>query len=388
MPSPSAVLELRSVLGTGGGPDKTILLGSQILAGSKYPTILCYIRDARDPVFTIGERLKTAPIEYIEIRERHSFDWRVWRPLQRIVRERSIRIVHAHDYKTDLLALLLARANGAIPLSTVHGWSGHSWKERRLYYPADRWLLRKYPRVITVSSDMRAELIRRGADPARITVILNGVDPTEYRRRPELETVARAEFGVPAGALVVGAIGRLEREKNYPLLANAFAVAAAEYPNALLLIAGEGSEREVIANEIARLGLKERCRLLGQVADIRLLHHALDVVVQSSDNEGTPNAILEAMAMNTPIVATDVGGTSEVARPNREALIVARRDTDGIARAIVNVLRDPTGAAARASAARARVETDLSFEARMRHVERVYDELILEFPLRDQCANS
>jgi hypothetical protein len=109
---PLRVLELRTVRGTGGGPDKTILLGTARTDAAKYQVTICYVRDARDKVFNIDERARTLPVSYVEVIERHSFDWRIWPALRRIVREREIDIIHGHDYKTNLLALLLARAEG------------------------------------------------------------------------------------------------------------------------------------------------------------------------------------------------------------------------------------------------------------------------------------
>jgi glycosyltransferase involved in cell wall biosynthesis len=374
------VLELRSVLGTGGGPDKTILLGASLLDETRYNTIVCYLRDARDPVFSIDNRARRANVDYVEIRERHSFDWRIWPELVRLVRTRHVRIVHAHDYKTDLLALLLARSQGIIPLSTVHGWSGHGWRETRIYYPADRWLLRRYPHVVAVSSGIRDRLLSAGAEPERVTVILNGIDPSAFVRTPEREPVARAQFDIAAGTPVVGSVGRLESEKNFPLLLRAFSEVGREFPDAILMIAGEGALRPELEAESAALGIAGRVRLPGHVADISRLHHAFDVYVQSSDNEGTPNSILEAMALQTPIVATDVGGTGELARHGREGLLVARRDEAALARAIAETLRNRQGAHARALAARCRVETDLSFQSRMRRIEAVYDQLLAAFP--------
>ena len=83
-----------------------------------------------------------------------------------MIAERQIDLVHAHDYKTDLLALLLARATGVRALATVHGWTGHSTRERMCYYPADKRVLARYPRLIAVSSDIARELVEHGADPA------------------------------------------------------------------------------------------------------------------------------------------------------------------------------------------------------------------------------
>src|SRR5687767_6349270 len=122
MSRPINVLELRSVRGTGGGPEKTIMLG----AAQSPPHIkvtVCYVRDVRDAVFRLDERAAGFNIDYVEILERSSFDRGIWAPLRRLVRERSIDIVHAHEYKTNLLALLLAECERVIPLSTVHGWT-------------------------------------------------------------------------------------------------------------------------------------------------------------------------------------------------------------------------------------------------------------------------
>src|SRR4051812_35566812 len=130
---PVRILELRSVRGTGGGPEKTILLGAA-RADRRFPVTVCYIRDNRDAAFGITGRAAGLGIDYVEIVEGGSFDPRVLPALQRLVRERGIDIVHAHDYKTDLLALLLARLEQTIAVATAHGWIGHSRRERLLYY--------------------------------------------------------------------------------------------------------------------------------------------------------------------------------------------------------------------------------------------------------------
>src|SRR6185503_10299286 len=114
---PIRVLELRSVWGTGGGPDKTILLGAARTDRRRFAVTVCYLRDVRDPVYGIDARAAQLDVEYVEIRERHSFDPSVWHQLRNLVRERAIDIVHSHDYKTNLLALLLARSERVVPLA-------------------------------------------------------------------------------------------------------------------------------------------------------------------------------------------------------------------------------------------------------------------------------
>lgn len=375
MARPIRILELRSVRGTGGGPEKTILLGAARSDPARYAVTVCYIRDARDEVFTIDRRADGLPIDYVEIRERNSTDWRVWPALKRVVKEKQIDIAHAHDYKTDLLVWLLGRGRHAIPLTTAHGWTGNSSREA-MYYRADKWLLARYPRVIAVSEEIRRVLLNAGAAPERVTTILNGIDHRAFRRDRSREDAARAALGVSKDEVVLGAVGRLERQKRFDVLLDAFARLAATRPQLRLLIAGEGSLREELTAQIARLGLGHRARLLGQWNDIAQFHHAIDVLVQSSEYEGTPNVVLEAMAFETPVVATDVGGTAELVLDGTHGLIVPPGNVDALITAITRVLDDRPAATTRAAAARARVEGDLSFERRMQRVEAIYDELI------------
>ena len=375
MPPPVRVLELRSVRGTGGGPEKTILNGAALADPAEVRVTVAYLRDMRDPVFGIDAWAERLGIDYVEIRERHSFDPAVWGQLTALVRQRRIDLVHAHDYKTNLLALALARRTGVVPLATQHGWTGHSRRERAIYYPADKRLARRFPRVLAVSSDIRRELLRCGARPERVTTILNGIDPAAFARDPRRQPAARARLGVGDTDTVIGSVGRLEPQKRFDLLIEAVAGLLPARPSLTLAIAGDGGERERLTALAARLGLGRRCLLLGHRTDVADLHHAFDLFVQSSDYDGTPNTVLEAMAMETPIVATDAGGTSELVTHAVHALVVPPGRADRLAGAVDDALGNPEAAAARVRAARARVASDLSFEARTRTLERVYREL-------------
>lgn len=376
MTPPICVLELRTVRGTGGGPEKTILLGTARTDPSQFAITVCYIRDARDSVFNIADKARELGVDYSEVVERHSFDPTIWPRLCRLVRDHAIDIVHAHDYKTDLLAWLLSRRLHLRALATVHGWTGQSARERWLYYPADRRILSFFPRLIAVSSDVKEALVRAGARPENIATILNGIDASLFRRNPARQRTVRAALGLADDALVVGAVGRLEPQKRFDVLLEAFATLRATLPRARLVIAGDGSLRAALSARVAALNLSESCHLLGYRADVADLHHAFDLFVQSSEYEGTPNAVLEAMAMETPIVATNAGGTAEMARHAREGLIVISGDPNPLVAAMRRTIQEPEATAVRVLAARRRVETELSFDARMRAVEEVYVDLV------------
>ena len=247
---------------------------------------------------------------------------------------------------------------------------------RCCHYGFDRRLVRRFPHLIAVSGELRDELIAHGAAPERVTCILNGIDEQAFRRDPARRGPARAALGCADTDVVIGGVGRLEPQKRFDLLMDVVAGLAARVGRRLkLIVVGEGGLRAALEARRTASGLESDCVLAGHRTDIAELHHAFDLFVQSSDYEGTPNAVLEAMAMETPIVATDVGGTRELITSGEHGLVVPKGDATGLADAIEEVLRHPAHAAQRAAAARRRVERELSFRARMAKVEALYDEL-------------
>ena len=391
MGEPIRVLELRSVVGEGGGPEKTILLGAKLADPRRLSITVCYLRPEADRNAVIRERAASFGLDYVEIAERGPLDYRAVSSLRELIRARRIDVVHAHDYKTDLLALLLARTDGIVPITTAHGWTGHAWRERRVYYPADRRLMRAFPYVIAVSGQIKADLVCSGVSENRIRVVLNGIDANEFRRDRSQQDAARIAYGVEPHDIVIGSAGRLERQKRFDLLIRACAIARRSYPNLRLLIAGTGSLRAEL-EQLGRELLPGACTILPHQKDIKFLHHALDVFVQSSDYEGTSNAVLEAMALETPIVATAAGGTAEAAAHAIHALVVPIGDERAIAAAIGRTIARPDDAAARVARARRRVETELSFTNRMAAVDSVYEAAVAlrgtrpALAVADRCA--
>ncbi len=288
MTRPIRVLELRSVRGTGGGPEKTILLGTARTDPRRFAITVCYLRDQRDSVFSIDAKAAGLPIDYVELTEAHSFDVSIFSRLRRLVREREIDIVHAHDYKTDVLAWLLGKAERVTPMATAHGWTGHSRREHAVYYPLDKRVLARFPRVVAVSSDVRRELIGHGASADAVTTVLNGIDHTAFHRDRSREQAIRRQLGLAEDDIIVGAVGRAEPQKRFDLLLEAFAALKPGQPRLKLIIVGAGSCLAALQAQATRLGLGDSCRLLGNRTDIADLHHTFDVFVQSSDYEGTP----------------------------------------------------------------------------------------------------
>lgn len=366
---PIRVLELRSALGAGGGPEKTILLGAALADRRHVDVTVCYLRDARDRGFSIAARAARAGVRYVEIVEGHSFDPRIWPALRRLVRMRRIDLVHTHEYKTDILGWSLSRVDGVAAIATVHGWIRNTARER-LYTALDRRVLARFPLVIAVSQEIRRTLIAHGVEQARIRQLANGVDCRQFHRSGFPRAAVRARLGLPEDGRVIGSVGRLGAEKRYDLLVEA---AALLEPRPIVVLAGDGPCRA----DLERLAIERgvELRLVGHRDDVREVYEAIDLFAQSSDTEGIPNVVLEAMAMQVPIVATAVGGTREIVSDEQHALIVPRRDPRALAAAMQRTFDDPPAAARRAARARARVEREFSFAARTAALEGLYEEV-------------
>jgi glycosyltransferase involved in cell wall biosynthesis len=366
------VLHLRTIAGKGGGPEKTLLNSPRFLAG-QYDLRLAYIRPEGDPDYDMPARARQMGVDLVDIPERWGLDPRtLWR-LAREVRAFRPHLLHAHDYKTNVLGVLLGRWFGVRVLTTMHGYVTRSPRLER-YYAIDRWALRRMDHVIAVSEDLYRQLEDWGVPACRRSLIENAIDTEQYRRR-EGVSEAKERLGLSTGRLVVGAVGRLSAEKGFDILLRAVAQLVSEGLDVGLLIAGEGDERARLQTLIAELGLGERVRLLGYCADTRALYEAMDVYVLSSLREGLPNVLLEAMALEVPVVATRIAGVPRLVREGANGLLVEPGDAGTLAAAVKRLAIDPGLRSRLARAGRATIEQGYSFAARMEKIRQVYDDL-------------
>jgi glycosyltransferase involved in cell wall biosynthesis len=211
----------------------------------------------------------------------------------------------------------------------------------------------------------------------RVSTIYNGVDLDRFAPVRGAQCAVRGESelysncapslspgGRPAGAQgtahrvpVVACVARLTAEKGHRDLITALPKLVSRFPGLRLLLAGDGPLREALVEQAAALGVTERLVFLGHVADVRSVLAAADVLVLPSYREGLPNAVLEAMAMEVPVVATDTDGTAEAVVDGETGFLVPPGSPEALARAVTRVLEDDAGRAAVVRSARALVNT-------------------------------
>jgi glycosyltransferase involved in cell wall biosynthesis len=225
-------------------------------------------------------------------------------------------------------------------------------------------------RVIAVSEGVRDFLTRWEAVPDdRVEVIPNGVDDATFRAAtPDEKAAARRQFGLPAGAFVVGGMGRLAFEKNFAAVPEL----ARRHPGAAFVIAGSGPQEERLKALAARLGGAERVRFLGAVKDRAAFYHALDVFLLPSLHEGLPMAVLEAMASGVPVLASRLEGIAAALVENEEGLLAKAGDLDDFSAKLARLESDATLRTRLASAGRTKAATRYSAARTARRVEAVY----------------
>jgi glycosyltransferase involved in cell wall biosynthesis len=333
------------------------------------------LRPPGDPGFqVIRDRAAAwnAPLE--EIDDRGALDWRVLPKLLRLCQRLHVDVWHAHDYKTNLIGLLLRPFHPMRLVTTTHGWVEFT-PRTRLYYRCDGWSLPRYERVICVSDDIQRQCKVYGVSDARCILIENAIDTEQFRRSTSID-VAKQRLDWPTGRFLVGAAGRLAEEKGFDLLIRAIHLLVARGIDVGLIIAGDGRQRDPLQRLVGELGLQDRVRLAGFQSDLRPLYEAMDLYVLSSLREGLPNVVLEAMALELPVVATRVAGVPRLITDGENGLLVDVGQQPALAGAIEQAFLNSELRVRLARAARRTIEERYCFAVRMKKVAAVYDDLL------------
>ena len=274
------------------------------------------------------------------ISERHRFDRGVIPQLQSVVRSRRTNLIWSNSVKSHFLVRWAGLNQSRAWVAFHHGYTTTDLK-MRIYNQLDRWSLPIADRVMTSSAAFVQELQRGNVHPNRVHVQHMPIRPLKLVSEQRI-TALRYQLGLDAQTRVLLSIGRLSREKGHAELIRVFAKMR-ECPSAQplrLVLVGEGPERLRIEKLCRKLKLTEFVTLTGHQDIVDPYYAIADVFVLPSHSEGSPNVLLEAMAAGVPVVATAVGGIPEIASSGRNALLVMRGDTVGLAFAITQLLTD------------------------------------------------
>jgi glycosyltransferase involved in cell wall biosynthesis len=372
---PPVVLETRVVRGSGGGPDKTILNSPRFLTPLGYRTVCAYMHPPDDPGYEqLVARARSWQAPLLSVPDHGFWDLGVAPRLLDICRRERVAIWHGHDYKSNALGLLVSRFWPMKLMTTVHGWVHHT-SRTPLYYWLDRLCLPRYDLVLCVSPDLHERCLECGVVAEKCVLIENAIDTDEFRRRTTVSE-ARQRLGLPPEQMLVGGVGRLSAEKGFDVLIRAADRLASAGHDLGLVIVGEGDEEPRLQEQIRKLKRTDRFRLLGYRSDVAAIYEALDVFALSSYREGLPNVLLEAMALEVPVVATRIAGIPRLIREEDNGLLIDAGDVEGLAGALNRLLNDASSRSRLGRAARRTIEEQYSFRERMAKIAALYDRLL------------
>ncbi len=289
------------------------------------------------------------------------------------IRQEGFDVVHSHGLYPSMWAAFTAIFSG-VPATILHCHS--------VYYGISKMdamklkILSRFARkVIAVSEAVKKSLVEFvGLDPKKVLVIHNGI-PGMRPQDPRTKALSREKLGLKKSDFVIGHVGRLVRFKGQRLIVDAAARCRGEYPDFKWLIAGDGPEREGLEFEIKKFDLEDTVRLLGPRDDIEELLHAMDVFVNPSVvKEGLPLALIEASSAGLPLVATDVGGNSEVVEDEVNGFIVLPQETEKIAGHIRYLYENPAQRERMAASSRRIWNEKFRLEDMIRKIKAIYED--------------
>jgi len=339
-----------------------------------------YLLPPDDP----GEFVSTMSRSVAPLQDVRAF-WQIYRAICRVRPD----IVHTHTAKAGAVGRLAAVAyNHTVgrrrPACLIHTYHGHVFDgyfgsaTTRVFVAVERWLARRTDVLVAISENVRDDLLEtyRIARPGQIRVIPLGFDLSPFLAiDPTARERARSALRVPGDRTIITTVGRLTEIKRHDLFLQMAALVANRRPDVEFQIVGDGELRGRLEALARTLGLGDRVRFLGWRTDLATVYGATDVFVLTSRNEGTPVALIEAMASGVAGVSTDVGGVSDVVLSPDIGTLVPFGSPEALANAALELLASPSRRRAMGECAREAVRSRFHVDRLVRDIVGLYDEL-------------
>ncbi len=363
---------------TGGAEELLLLLSSALRERGNFDPTILLLREPdpnSDPAKDFGNRARALGIPVLPLQDIH---WR-YRWLRDMPRRAGISLIHMQGQRANyfiwIMRRLFPRTWGRLPLvATVHGWVQDNFV-RKVVTRLEFATLRDCDHVITVSKQQRQTLLGLGFSEDRVSVVRPGIpylaSEVSHAATPEERSAARARWGIPTDAYVISAIGRLSTEKRFDLYLQVCAILASKLPDAKFMLVGGGKQEANLRVLSSNLGLNERVIFTGLTRDMASVYATTDLLMLTSDTEGTPHVLLEAMGSDIPVVSTAVGGIPEFVTSGEHGLLVPPGDRDALVQVAMRLHDDPALANKVIEGGRA-VANQFSVARMVEGVEQVY----------------
>ena len=292
-----------------------------------------------DELGSMGKELLADKFDVISLQRKPGIDMGAAKRLKAYCKAQQVDVIHAHQYTPFFYSSLSRLLGNRLPiLFTEHGRTFPDYRRNKRVF-ANQFLFSRKDSVIAVGNQVRNALIaNEGIAEKKIEVIYNGIDVRKFQPRIDGRSETREKLGLSESDTAVIHVARLDPLKDHISAVRAFGLLKSN-PEIRLLIVGEGQEKANIENEIRNLGVEKQVEMLGLRSDIPELLNASDVCLLTSRSEGIPLTLAEAMATELPVVATNVGGVSEIVLDGETGLLCDARDVESLASHISHLCR-------------------------------------------------
>ena len=298
-----------------------------------------------------------------------------WR-LIRLLRRTRTDILHTHDFYAGLMGAVAGRLAGVRVITSQRHLR---LSDRRSHLFGQRLMHGLAHRIVVNAAIIRDQLVRAGTAPlTRVTLVRNGLLNEATINRAAMRAQLLNEFRLNDDALLIGSVARLQPVKGHRFLLEAFAQVAAVHPHAHLALIGDGPLKDEITELAERFSIADRVHLMGDRGNAAQLIAGCDLSVLASLHEGLPNAVMEAMAAGVPVVATAVGGVTELITESRTGWLANPGDADALFKAISAALSDEAQRAVIAAQAREFITSRFSMQRAVSAIEKLYEEILRE----------
>ena len=370
------ILHVITHLPIGGAQDNT-LYTIELLDKEKYDISLCCNLNGE-----LVERAKN--IQSVNIfdipflcREVNPYkDIRAFIILYKLFKKENYTIIHTHSSKAGLLARLAAMLNKTpIVIHTIHGFAFNDFMNvfKKSFFINVEKLLAKWTNVlITVSNLNKKKIIDLNiAKETKLKNIYSGIDLKLFTNKNNIEF--RKELNLKSNHILLGSVGRLSFQKDPITMINAFDIVAKRFPNAHLVLVGEGELRSIIVDRIDQLHLNDRVHLTGNKNNPWKIYHSLDLFIMSSIYEGLGRSITEALSCGVPVVCTSVEGVPEIVRDNKTGILVPPKDVIALADGVIKSLNNMEASKKMARKGRKFVNDNFDVNKMVRDIDALYD---------------
>lgn len=355
-----------------GGAERMLLGVLRNLDATRFESIVCCIQDRgelADEVESLG-----IPVHALGLMERGGFDRQVVPALRRLIREQKVELVHSHLYHANLYGRLAAWREHIPIIASVHNtYTRHKWHRHLI----NRLLARLTFRITAGSADVERDILNHDrVAPEKVVRLPNSIDLDRVATSLS-PAAAKQQLGFGPTDLVIATVGRMEEQKGHAFLLDAFAVLR-QRPELdgmplRLLVVGDGRLKAATKQRATELRIAGACRFPGSIKDLADIYRAIDVFVMPSLWEGLSLAMLEAMAADLPMVATDVGGARDVLGDGVRGMLVPPGDAGALAQATCGLLVDAERRTAMAESGSRHVRENYSVAALSRQLAELYE---------------